>query len=204
MTSHWVAVAMLLLIGGPLVALAAVSFADGWQRHRESPLRSALGNETFEALQSGERSPQHYMGNHLRVPDFTLRDQHGQRWRSSEQRGKLIVLNMWSIHCPPCLQEMPALMELADILREWGDAELVTINIEKEWSEVAAVFSASNGQAPFPVLFDPSRQVVKGLFGTTLYPETWIIDAKGIIRLRIDGAQDWTSPLWLDVLRRYH
>ena len=49
-------------------------------------------------------------------------------------------------------------------------------------------------------LFDPERRVVTDLFGTTLYPETWLIDSQGVIRVRVDGARDWSRPVALEVI----
>ena len=40
---------------------------------------------------------------------------------------------------------------------------------------------------------DPYLKVVREKFGTSLYPETWIIDKRGIIRARFDGAREWSS-----------
>ena len=40
-------------------------------------------------------------------------------------------------------------------------------------------------------------------FGTKLFPETWIIDADGLVRFRFDGALDWSDPVALDLIRAY-
>jgi hypothetical protein len=45
----------------------------------------------------------------------------------------------------------------------------------------------------FETLIDPDGKVVNGKFGTDLFPETWIIDAQGVIRARFDGARDWSD-----------
>ena len=47
------------------------------------------------------------------------------------------------------------------------------------------------------------RAVVTDAFGTKLFPETWIIDKNGLVRLRFDGAFDWASPVALDLIRAY-
>ena len=46
--------------------------------------------------------------------------------------------------------------------------------------------------------------VVGARYGTHLFPETWIIDKRGVIRARFDGAREWTNPLvinFVDSLR---
>lgn len=40
---------------------------------------------------------------------------------------------------------------------------------------------------------DPSQSAAE-LFHTDMWPETYVIDRKGIIRSKLVGPQDWTSP----------
>jgi peroxiredoxin len=45
----------------------------------------------------------------------------------------------------------------------------------------------------FPTYRDPSKKISLA-YGTTMYPETYIIDRNGRIDRKIVGPQDWTSP----------
>lgn len=65
------------------------------------------------------------------------------------------------------------------------------------WDTVKNILAADS---KLKVLFDPDEHVVTEKFGTKLFPETYIIDSKGIIRLRYDGARDWSDPLTLRVI----
>ena len=40
---------------------------------------------------------------------------------------------------------------------------------------------------------DPTESAAK-LFHTDMWPETYVIDRKGIIRSKYVGAQDWSDP----------
>jgi len=53
------------------------------------------------------------------------------------------------------------------------------------------------------VLFDPDRKIITGKFGTRLFPETWIIDPRGVVRLRVDGARDWSSALSVEAIKSF-
>ncbi|MGH8441640.1 MAG: TlpA family protein disulfide reductase [Nevskiaceae bacterium] len=44
-------------------------------------------------------------------PDLEFRDLDGQPHRLSEWNGKLLLLNFWATWCPPCLKEIPLLVE---------------------------------------------------------------------------------------------
>jgi peroxiredoxin len=189
-----------LVIGLPLVYLYGRAMADASVRLEQAPLRAVLGDETFERLSRGERTPRHYLGNELQAPSFTLPDRHGRPWSLEAHRGKAVVLNFWSITCPPCLEEMPTLEELADMARDWPNVEVVAVSTDQGWDEAAQALSPNT---QLTVLFDPDKKVVEGQFGTKLYPETWVIDPSGVVRFRYDGAFDWSSPLAVDVIRSF-
>jgi peroxiredoxin len=159
-----------------------------------------IGDEAYEALARGDKTELHYMGAQLTAPDFTLADREGKPWRLSDHRGKVVVMNFWSVTCQPCVEEMPSLVELARMSAGRDDLEVVAISTDAGWSEVAPIMPPQN---PLRVLFDPKREVVTGKFGTRLYPETWIIDRNGIVRARVDGGRDWAAPLALDFIEAY-
>ena len=51
------------------------------------------------------------------APDFTIQD--AQRTISlHDLRGKVVVLNFWATWCPPCIEEMPSLVQMQ---RQLGD-----------------------------------------------------------------------------------
>lgn len=143
-----------------------------------------------------------YANQDRTAPDFTLPDLEGRPVSFSSFRGKTVVLNFWTKTCAPCLREMPTLVDLSTLLAREGEATLVTITTDESAADARATLaSVLNGQPNFPVLIDPGGEVVNGKFGTKLYPETWIIDKNGVIRARVDGARDWSSPIVLDVVR---
>jgi peroxiredoxin len=189
-----------LCVGAPLVFLYARAMADGELRRRQAPVRALLGDAAFERLARGEKTPEHYYGNELLAPDFTLRDRHGKSVRLRDLRGKVVVMNFWTITCKPCVEELPSLLELAEIARKRGDIEVLAVTTDQQWSEVAALFPA---RFDLNVLFDPERKVVRDKYGTRLFPETWIIDARGVIRMRVDGRRNWSEPLALDAIERF-
>lgn len=121
--------------------------------------------------------------------------------RLSQYKGKVVVLNFWTKNCRPCLEEMPSLAQLAASLSKDPDVAIVTVSTDDSLDDVRATFnSVLGGAPPFVTGVDPDSEVVAGKYGTKLYPETWLIDPKGVIRARFDGAKDWTSPLVHDLI----
>lgn len=137
-----------------------------------------------------------YAGFEKKAPSFTLKDLKGQDVSLESFRGKVVVLNFWTKTCGPCMEEMPDIADLAKILRERRDVALVTISTDETAKDAEGTLKAVlREEAPFPVLMDPDAKVVHDKFGTSLYPETWIIDKNGVIRARFDGAREWSNAL---------
>jgi peroxiredoxin len=191
---------LVLLIGAPFVFVFARAMADGEVRRREGPLRAMLGDEAFEALSRGEKTELHYLGDGLIAPDFTLEDKDGKPWRLKDQRGKVVVMNFWTVTCQPCVEEMPSLITLAEIAKRRKDIELVAITSDKNWAAVAPIFPPRSN---LKVLFDPERKIIKGKFGSALFPETWVIDPDGLVRMRVDGPRDWGAALSIAAIDRF-
>jgi len=192
-----IAAVLAFVLGAPFAFMMVRSFSEGEVRRHETPLRAMLGNDVYEGFRDGDKPGHHYMGNDKLAPDFTLKDQNGKPWRLKDQRGKTVVLNFWTMTCKPCLEEMPSLEQLALVARERDDLEVVAISTDKSWNQVSTLFKPGS---KLKVLFDPDKAVVLGKFGTRLYPETWVIDPDGVIRLRIDGGRDWAAPIALEMI----
>lgn len=195
-----IATLIVVAIAFPLLFIFTGAIVDARARAREAPFRAVLGNARFESMMDGAGGVPHYLGASLRAPDFTLPQQGGGEWRLSDHRGKVLVMNFWTVTCRPCIQEMPTIELLAEIVEPWGDVEVVAVSTDRSWDEVETIIARNSR---ITSLLDADRGVVNGKFGTNLFPETWIIDADGVVRFRFDGALDWSDPVSLDLIRAY-
>ncbi|MGB3050461.1 MAG: TlpA disulfide reductase family protein [Polyangiales bacterium] len=195
-----IATIIVAAIAFPLIFIFTGAVVDAQARAREAPFRALLGNARFEQLMDGQGGVPHYLGASLRAPDFSLPKQGGGEWKMSEQRGKVIVMNFWTVTCRPCIQEMPTIELLAEMTQDWGDVEVVAVSTDRSWPEVETIIPRTSR---ITSLLDAERTVVTDQFGTKLFPETWIIDADGVVRFRFDGALDWSNPVALDLIRAY-
>jgi peroxiredoxin len=147
-----------------------------------------------------------YLAADRRAPDFALKDMRGNTVTLESLRGKVVVLNFWTKSCGPCLEEMPDLAEFTKIVRDRPDVAVVAVSVDDGPDDIKPTLqTVLREEPPFTVLLDPGSETVNGKFGTRLFPETWFIDKRGVIRARFDGAREWTNPLvvdFVDALRR--
>jgi peroxiredoxin len=142
-----------------------------------------------------------YMAADRKAPGFALRNLRGESVTLDGLRGKVVLLNFWTKTCGPCLEEMPDLAELTKILRDRPDVAVVTVTPDDGPSDVQPTLQTVLREAPpFEVLFDPDSRIIGDKYGTHLFPETWFIDKRGVIRARFDGAREWNNPLVVDFI----
>jgi peroxiredoxin len=159
-----------------------------WRRMSER----AVVNPTFEA-----RDP----AGGERIFEFSLEDRQGRPIRLSQFRGAdVLVVNIWSTGCPACERELPSLAEMDRRLASLGRVALLTISIDTAFDDVAHLFP--NG-TDLRILFDPDQKVTRGAFGTTLYPETFILDRERRVRARFDGERAWHTREMLDYIASF-
>ncbi len=143
-----------------------------------------------------------YVAHDRTAPDFTLSDMQGQKVTLSSYRGKVVVLNFWTKTCGPCLEEMPEISDLTKILNEGrDDVAVIAVSADNGPDDVKDTLkSVLREEPPFRIVFDPDQKVIAGKYGTHLYPETWIIDKRGIIRARFDGSRQWSNSAVVEMV----
>ncbi len=130
------------------------------------------------------------------APDFSIRDSE-RTVALSQFRGKPLVLNFWATWCPPCIQEMPSLVQLQKMM---GD-KVVVLAISEDADDAAYKQFIRDHNIDLFTVRD-ARQSVNSLYGTFKFPETYVIDKDGVIRRKFIGAADWTSPEIIDYLNK--
>lgn len=131
-----------------------------------------------------------YLGADKLAPDFDLDDGKGGRIRMADHRGKVIILHFWTKTCAPCLEELPRIARFAETIKNRKDVSLITVTIDDGPESIKNVLLASfpDGSPPnFIIAYDRENAIVRGKYGTKLFPETWLIDEGGVIRARFDG-----------------
>lgn len=121
------------------------------------------------------------------APQFVMSDG-GTTIDLVKLRGRIVVLNLWASWCAPCVEELPSLLELH---RRMPTLAVVGVSIDQD-PDVYRQFLVKH-HVDLTTVRD-ADQKVNALYGTVQIPETYIIDRNGLIRRKLVGPQDWTSP----------
>ena len=102
----------------------------------------------------------------------------------AEHRGKKVILNFWATWCTPCCAELPYFDE---IHCKYGDrVSVVAIHSDLVTDDVAAYLASFDYKMPFA--FDETGEIIKAYGGSTMLPQTVIIDESGVIIYNAVGS----------------
>jgi len=115
-----------------------------------------------------------------------LPDTQGQTRALLEWRGKILLVNFWATWCPPCVEEMPELVDLQNS-SEFKNLQIVGIGVDSpsniqqftkkiqisypilvagmEGTEIARALGNQAGGLPFTVLLDSEGRVRQTYLG---------------------------------------
>jgi len=153
----------LTLLG--LVMVSAVVVAMVRYTHRvEAKLMTAAPTATVKLLK--ERA---------QIAPLTATDVTGKPISTAQLRGKVVLINFWATWCPPCREEIPALIELQKkykdhlqiigIAQDSGSAEDVRRFMEAKGMNYPTVLSTAEIEKLFP--------------GVYALPTTFVLDRDG-------------------------
>jgi cytochrome c biogenesis protein CcmG/thiol:disulfide interchange protein DsbE len=176
--------------GSPLAGIHYYS----WVRRLAYPALLLVGCvylTILSACYSGSRPPR--IGSN--APDFTVQDAE-RTVKLSDFRGQVVVLNFWATWCPPCVEEMPSLVEMQRRMKAKG-VTVVAVSMDVDQSAYRQFLKDHN--VNLLTVRDPGQKS-NNLYGTFKFPETYVIDRNGVMRRKFIGAVDWTEPEITDFL----
>lgn len=121
------------------------------------------------------------------APDFTVADG-SSRIHLADYRGHVVLLNFWASWCAPCISELPSLL---DLHHDRPDLTILAVSIDEDADAYRRFLVRRH--VDLITVRDPAQKAA-GLFRTDMWPETYLIDRKGVIRRKFVGATDWSNP----------
>ena len=139
------------------------------------------------------------------APDFTIQDA-DHSVTLSQLRGKIVVLNFWATWCPPCIEEMPSLVEMQKKFQGKG-VTVLAVSVDDDADDYHKFLKEHS--IDLLSVREADQKTDKGVFapvsqqyGTIKVPETYIIDRNGVIRRKFIGPVDWSQTEIVEYLSR--
>lgn len=106
------------------------------------------------------------------------------RWKLSQERGNVVLLDVWASWCEPCRDSLPL---YDDMQKEYGPRGLrvYALNIDADSSQIRKFLQTT--KVSVPVLLDPNAAIAEKVLKVNVMPTTFLIDRKGVVRATHEG-----------------
>lgn len=175
-----------LVVAGLVVTLFIIALPTATALARTGLLRKS--DALCSALEPTPDSPT--LGTFpVAAPDFTLKDYAGRSTTLSQLRGNVVLVNFWATWCKTCVMEIPSMERMVQHM-SGKPFRVLAVSVDDDWPTVRKFFDHGTD---LDVLLDVDKEVPKA-YGTSKFPESFIVDKDGNIRYYVVSDRDWTRP----------
>jgi cytochrome c biogenesis protein CcmG, thiol:disulfide interchange protein DsbE len=117
------------------------------------------------------------------APTFTITTFDDETISLEALRGKIVIVNFWADWCPPCHQEAPDMVAIAE---DYVDKNVVMVGINWLESKSTALNFIARYEVPYQNGLDLGGKISQA-YRLEAAPETYVIDRNGIVADTIIG-----------------
>jgi thiol-disulfide isomerase/thioredoxin len=115
------------------------------------------------------------------APDIVGDDLDGKRLKLSDSRGRVTLLVFWGHWCGPCMAMVPQERKLAE---RYAGKPFNIVGVNSDEERVKARDVASRKKMTWRSFWEGDERRISREWNIHGYPETYVLDAAGVIRFR--------------------
>lgn len=127
-----------------------------------------------------------------------FKDGAGKTFDLASLKGKVVFINFWATWCPPCVAEMPSIHALQKKFANNMDVVFLLVDVDNKY-EKSDQFMKKHGYDLKVV--NPASDIPPVFFQGSI-PTTVILDKKGKMVFRQEGAADYSSAEIIDLISK--
>lgn len=107
--------------------------------------------------------------------EFEFKDMQGKTQRLADFKGKWLLVNFWATWCPPCLEEIPGLV---DLYNERKDRDFVIIGVAMSSPRDSIMVFAKQMEISYPIVIG-SDKLAAQIGKVDVLPTSFLYDPQG-------------------------
>ncbi len=171
-----------------LMACGAVGFGCS---KRSATIQSKYGGTQSVSGEQGKTVPAAESGRPL-AATLELRDREGRMQKLSDLSGQVVLVHFWASWCPPCLPEIPEILNLAQKF-EGKNVIVLAVSTDDKLESALKIFPAGTRFPKNLMILSDSGAVVADRYGSYMYPETYLLSREQRVLKKWVGPQQWDS-----------
>jgi len=125
-----------------------------------------------------------------KIADFSYTDMNGVSGNLYSVSGQAVIIHFWATWCPPCIEELPALLDRAH--REKG-VKFILVSVDKDEQQVINFLKPYPARLPNVISIVDTEQSISSAMKIAQFPETLIVNSDLTIRKHLTGAVRWKN-----------
>lgn len=121
------------------------------------------------------------------APPFSLEDVSGRKVSTADWKGKVVIVNFWATWCPPCRQEIEALIALQ--AKYQAQLQVIGVSEDEDSPEKVLQFARKTG-INYPVVM-ATKALTAEYGGVPALPTSFVIDQSSRVVQRHTGLSDY-------------
>jgi len=151
-------------------------------------------------------------------PNLVFKDAKGKPHQLSDFRGKPVLVHFWGSWCPPCMREMPSLLQLQQALKErhGNNINMVLLQVREPFSR-SLKWAKQQAFARLPLydsgvqsdtdseLHTASGEILHDRKLARAFPSSYVLDGKGrVLFVHTGPISNWLEylPFFKDVIEQ--
>ena len=125
------------------------------------------------------------------APELPIFARDGKKIDLTKEKDRVLIVHFWATWCPPCVEETPALSRYWE--HDQGPRRHLPLrDLGRQGLEDRRRLPEEEPELDSP-LPRPGPATAKR-FGSSQYPETYVVNPKGRVLFRVQGPVDWANP----------
>ena len=143
---------------------------------------------TEPAASSGPDDPKviRFVKDPETAPVIQARDIEGNPVSTANWKGKVVIVNFWATWCPPCREEIPALIDLQTKYKD--KLQIIGISEDEDGPEKVLKFAQQKGMN-YPIIMS-TQNIIDAWGGVPALPTSYVVDEQGRVMTKHMGLKD--------------